>query len=262
MTTTAIITLSEMGARVAQRLAAAIADSHIYLHRDVAGFPDAPRFDRTADLARDLWPACRGLVFIAPTGLVVRAIAPCIADKHTDPAVVVVDVGGRWAVSLLSGHEGGANELAMTVANTLAAEPVITTTTDAAKTIIAGIGCRRGTPAAEIVAAVQQTLATAGVTLDRVRLLATADIKHDEAGLLEAAAALGVPLRLISSDEIRTCIRTDFARSDFVQDKVDLPAVAEPAALLAGRRTRLLLPKQKFPNVTVALAAEDCTSSA
>ena len=48
-----------------------------------------------------------GLVYIAPCGVVVRAIAPFLEHKTKDPAVVVVDVGGRWAVSLLSGHEGG-----------------------------------------------------------------------------------------------------------------------------------------------------------
>jgi precorrin-3B methylase len=169
---------------------------------------------------------------------------------------VVVDVGGRWAISLLSGHEGGANDLALSVSNILAAEPVITTTTEAVKTIIVGVGCRRGTPAEPIIEAIRQALATANASIEQVRLLASADIKRDEAGLLEASRQLGIPLRLVSSEEIRQSPR-GFERSDFVQEKVNLPAVAEPAALLAGRRTRLLLPKQIFPSVTVALARED-----
>ena len=86
------------------------------------------------DLTEQIFASYTGLVYIAPTGVVVRAIAPLLRHKTTDPAVVVVDVGGRWAVSLLSGHEGGANELAVTVANILGAEPVVSTTTEAVKT--------------------------------------------------------------------------------------------------------------------------------
>ena len=259
--TTAIISLSNEGARLARVLANRLPESRVYLHRDVTELPQAARFDRIVDLARDLFPICEGLVFIAPCGLVVRAIAPCLKHKTTDPAVVVVDVGSRWAVSLLSGHEGGANELATTVANILGAEPVISTTTEAVKTIIVGVGCRRGTPAGRIVEAIRSALATANVAPAQVRLVASADIKANEAGLVEAARQLGVPLRLVSSDEIRQSDLA-FTRSEFVRRKVNLPAVAEPAALLAGRRTRLLLPKQTFKGVTVALATENCTSLA
>ena len=254
---TAIITLSEQGARLAEALAAKLEDSRVYLHASVAAQPKAPRFDRILDQTRELFDRCRGLVYIAPTGLVVRAVAPCLRHKKTDPAVVVVDVGGRWSVSLLAGHEGGANDLAMLVANALSAEAVITTTTEALKTVIVGVGCRRGTPSARIVQSVREALAKANVPLEQVRLLASADLKADEPGLLEASQELGVPLKLVSSNEIRQTRRT-FGRSRFVRRKVNLPAVAEPAALLAGRRTTLLLPKQKYGNVTVALAVENC----
>jgi cobalt-precorrin 5A hydrolase len=147
----ALISLSRQGARVAHVLAAHLAESQVYLHRGVGKAPGTRRFDHVADLARGLFARWRGLVFIGPAGIAVRAVAPLLGDKRTDPAVVVVDVGGRWAVSLLGGHEGGANELAAAVSNILSAEPVIitTTTTEAAKTIIVGIGCRRGTPAPE-----------------------------------------------------------------------------------------------------------------
>ena len=55
-------------------------------------------------------------------------------------------------MSLLSGHEGGANDLALQIANLVGAEPVITTTTEALKSVIVGVGCRRGTEAERIVA--------------------------------------------------------------------------------------------------------------
>jgi len=218
--------------------------------------PPAEHFTKIADLTASLFGTCRELVFAAPCGVVVRAIAPLIRSKYKDPAVVVLDAGGRWAVSLLSGHEGGANDLAIRVANLTGAEPVITTTTEALKSVIVGIGCRRGTPAERIVAAILASLEEAGIALEEVRLIASADLKADEAGLLEAAETLGIPVRFLPSGEIRVSFR-EFTRSDFVQEKVNLPAVAEPAALLAGRRTQIICRKKTFNGITIALARED-----
>ncbi|MEK6535322.1 MAG: cobalamin biosynthesis protein, partial [Thermodesulfobacteriota bacterium] len=84
---------------------------------------------------------------------------------------------------------------------------------------------------------------------------ASAEIKADEAGLLAAAETLGLPIRFIAAAEIRTSLR-DFSHSDFVAKKVNLPAVAEPAALLAGRRTRFICRKRTFNGITIALARE------
>jgi cobalt-precorrin 5A hydrolase len=66
-------------------------------------------------------------------GIVVRSITPYLRGKDADPAVVVVDEGGQFAVSLLSGHLGGANDLAREVAQILGGTPVITTATDVQK---------------------------------------------------------------------------------------------------------------------------------
>jgi cobalt-precorrin 5A hydrolase/precorrin-3B C17-methyltransferase len=81
---------------------------------------------------RDRWAEVDGFVLIAATGIAVRAIAPHLADKAADPAVVVVDDAGRFAIALSGGHRGGANVLAREVAALLGAEPVVTTATDAA----------------------------------------------------------------------------------------------------------------------------------
>ena len=76
------------------------------------------------------WKNYEAFVFIGAMGICVRTIAPLIADKHTDPAVVCVDSMGCHAVAVLSGHIGGANDLTARVAAALGAHPVVTTQSD------------------------------------------------------------------------------------------------------------------------------------
>ncbi len=82
-----------------------------------------------ATLAR-LWPRYDGFVCIMAAGIVVRAVAPLVADKRRDPCVVVMDERGRWAVSLLGGHLGGGNDLAHRLARLTGGRAVITTASD------------------------------------------------------------------------------------------------------------------------------------
>ncbi len=76
------------------------------------------------------WGEHDAFVFIGAMGICVRTIAPLIGDKHTDPAVVCVDSLGKNVISVLSGHVGGANDLAREIAGLLGAEPIITTQSD------------------------------------------------------------------------------------------------------------------------------------
>ncbi len=83
-----------------------------------------------ADWARAGFAEADALIFCCAAGIAVRAIAPWVRSKKTDPAVLVVDETGRFVISLLSGHIGGANELAEALAADIGATPVITTATD------------------------------------------------------------------------------------------------------------------------------------
>lgn len=70
------------------------------------------------------------IVFVGAMGIAVRAISECVKDKLTDSPVIVIDDKGQFVIPVLSGHVGGANELAITLADTLEAIPVVTTSTD------------------------------------------------------------------------------------------------------------------------------------
>ncbi len=197
-----------------------------------------------------------GLIFIMAVGIVTRVIAPYIKDKHTDPAVVVIDDVGRFVISVLSGHEGGANQLAHRAAAMLHTDAVITTGTDAQKDIIVGIGCKKGITAEVVKKSILDALHTATLSIERVRLLSTIDIKSEEPGLLQASKELNIPLRIVSISEIATCAK-EYSKSNFVKEKIGVWAVCEPSALIAGRKTQLVLTKQKYPGMTIAIAQEN-----
>ncbi|MEU4468778.1 precorrin-3B C(17)-methyltransferase [Streptomyces sp. NPDC024017] len=101
--------------------------------RLAAAWPDRTRVYEgpVGDAVRTAFAQCEQLVCFLATGAVVRLVAPLLSGKTEDPGVVCVDEGGRFAVSLLGGHGGGANDLAREVGDLLGAEPVVTTATDA-----------------------------------------------------------------------------------------------------------------------------------
>jgi len=83
-----------------------------------------------SEWAGKMFREASALIFVSACGIAVRAVAPHVKDKMNDPAVVVIDESGRFVVPLLSGHVGGANDLARKIAGFLHAVPVITTATD------------------------------------------------------------------------------------------------------------------------------------
>lgn len=84
----------------------------------------------SSQLMESRWRAGEDIVCVMAAGIVVRTIAPLLEDKKTDPAVIVIDEKGKYVISLLSGHLGGANELARKIAAHIGARPVITTASD------------------------------------------------------------------------------------------------------------------------------------
>ncbi|NHC08518.1 cobalamin biosynthesis central domain-containing protein [Azonexus fungiphilus] len=90
---------------------------------------------KVGDQVPALFAAFDGIVCIVSLGAIVRLIAPHLKGKEVDPAVVVIDEAGKFAIPVLSGHLGGANQLAGHLASALGAQAVLTTASDARETI-------------------------------------------------------------------------------------------------------------------------------
>jgi cobalt-precorrin 5A hydrolase len=130
----AVVAITRGGALLGHSLCKKMAGLEFYVSSRYAGQAGSGchRFEpeELKSLIASLWKKCDGFVLIMATGIVVRMIAPLLKSKETDPAVVVMDDSGRFAIALLSGHLGGANELAERCAFASGARAVITTATD------------------------------------------------------------------------------------------------------------------------------------
>jgi len=127
----AIVAITENGAGLARRLGRAFPTATVYLPARFGADDGCHPFrEPVTELLPRLFARQEGLVCIMAAGIAVRALAPYLKGKEVDPAVVVMDEAGQFAVSLLSGHLGGANDLAREVAGAAGARAVITTATD------------------------------------------------------------------------------------------------------------------------------------
>jgi cobalt-precorrin 5A hydrolase len=261
---TAVIAVSASGGRLAAALTAALPDAEAYVYAPYAA-ADQHSFEKLGDTVRDLWKVYEGLIFLCASGIAVRAIAPWVASKHTDPAVVVCADTGAFALSLLSGHEGGANGLAMEAAACLGSVPVITTASESSlgilpRNLVAGIGCRKGASFEAIRGLVEQVFAENRISPLRISRICSIDINPAASGLLEFAEALGAPLFTFTAEELNA-LDGDFAASEYVRSVAGTDNVCERAAtaggLADGGKGRLIVRKTAREGVTLAVFEKD-----
>lgn len=134
----AVITVTKRGVALGQKILGSEPGAVLYVPKKYGLSPsDRVRLfsgDLKA-LLTEIYPQYPGFVFLMATGIVVRLIAEFIKDKRVDPAIVVMDIAGQFAISLVSGHLGGANALARRLAAFTGATAVVTTGTDLCGTI-------------------------------------------------------------------------------------------------------------------------------
>lgn len=118
----AVVSLNKFGDAIACKINKVI-NIDIYSKTNIEKFS-------IKNLAKKLMEEYDAIIFVSSTGIAVRAIAPFIKDKTTDPAVIVIDIMGKYVISLLSGHLGGANKLSDEIAEVIGANSIITTATD------------------------------------------------------------------------------------------------------------------------------------
>jgi cobalt-precorrin 5A hydrolase len=200
------------------------------------------------------------LIFICATGIVVRTLAPVLANKFDDPPVLVLDEQGEFVIPLLSGHEGGANNWAKDIAEKISAQRVLTTAKSYIQPVYSmGIGCERNCPVEMIESLLQSCLQQANLTINDISSITSIDIKADEVGIIECAAFHEKPFRTYSVAELTTVESLLQTPSDYVFTTVGVYGVAESAALysvqtLAQSAPELVLAKQKNTKATCAIA--------
>ncbi len=339
----ALWVVSPDGYRLGKAIAAAMPEAVLFASESAAGgrgeLKTGQRFSSLRSAVAEHFQGFAGHVFVMSAGIAVRMIAPWIGSKTADPAVVVVDDLGRHCISLLSGHLGGANDLARHIAALTGARPVITTATDIRglpaidvlaqskglhidnpgriktlnmailnresirihdpyglvgpdlkkagvvlretagntrtglvvddrltagsdeqlvlrpRSLVAGIGCNRGTEAREIREALSRVCRDFDLSRASLACLASIDLKQDEAGLLAAAEDLECNLVFYSRSQLArvTGIKTP---SSTVEQWIGVTSVCEAAAIQAANGEPLIVPKQKLGNVTVALSRQ------
>ncbi|AGK96209.1 cobalt-precorrin 5A hydrolase [Clostridium pasteurianum] len=121
----AVISLNNKGDIIAERIGKSI-DIDLYSKTKIKEF-------NINNITKELMKEYEAVIFLSSTGIAVRSIAPYIKSKDIDPAIIVIDVLGKYVISLLSGHLGGANALSIKLAEIVGALPVITTATDILK---------------------------------------------------------------------------------------------------------------------------------
>ena len=353
MADTAVVAISRRGASLGARVRDALGGgAALYVERRFAGdVENAVVFDLPVrPIVGRLFGESERLVLMMPVGAAVRLLAEHIGHKHTDAAVVCVDDGGRFAVSLLSGHVGGGDALAERVAGAIGATAVVTSAShvlgtlavdllgsefgwrieassamvtrasaavvngepvgvyqdagerdwwDAEKplpenlticktveeladyrnvllisdrtdvsdrvaamepetlvvyrsrSLVVGIGSRRGVGVAELEGLLRGTFAASGLAVESIRCIATAELKREEPAITLLARWLEAPVRYFGADELNAMPGPSGASES--QRLLGIVGVAEPAALLASGG-EIVVPKVRSAAATLAVA--------
>ena len=364
---TAIIALTRNGARMARTLAGSLDRDHaLFIDRRFRKDDDSGEaFDLPLrPVVKRAFAGYSSLVLFLSAGASIRLLAPLLESKQIDPAVVCVDDAGSFCVSLISGHVGGADQLAQEVAVCLGARAIVTSASHASGTLavdllgrefgwrlkadattitrasaavinsqpigiwqgagepgwwpdgkplpgniavyatledlaasacataliisdttgdletlladkitvvyrprslVIGMGCRRGVPVEELESLLAEALRENGLSAECLAEIATAEIKRGEPGLEQLAERHGVPLSFLQADELNGVFETNpgaiTSKSERAHGLVGVWGVAEPAALLTAGASELLVTREKTTRATIAIARKDFTGN-
>ena len=144
----AIISFTENGIKLSQTVARRLSGRKVTLYTKCSRYTAEDLKVQRVKESLQVWTAQRmaegdALLFIGACGIAVRAIAPNLTDKLHDVPVLVMDEEGRYVIPILSGHVGGANELARELSDLIDARPVITTATDVQKKFAVDLFAKR-----------------------------------------------------------------------------------------------------------------------
>lgn len=342
---TAVYAVTGQGAELGHRIARKLGGQLFVPERLATRFDASPMSGLMACVAQN-FSRFQQHVFVTATGIAVRSIAPHLRSKQHDPAVVALDQRGQHCISLVSGHIGGANDLATKIASITGGQAVITTATDTERlpsldslalehgtsirnisavkhvngallesrtvalsdpdnllelrspraaaqpwaklfrhvsqhealnaqgpavivtvqaletpeqvlvlhprTLVLGMGCRRGVPAADLLAHVHRVLDEHGLAEQSLLGMASITAKSDEEGLLECARTLRVPIHFYNQEQLSAVSVPN--PSERVLERMGVPSVCEAAALILSQAPSLLVPKTKTSNSTLAVA--------
>ena len=364
---TAIIALTRNGARMARTLAGSLDRDHaLFIDRRFRKDDDSGEaFDLPLrPVVKRAFAGYSSLVLFLSAGASIRLLAPLLESKQIDPAVVCVDDAGSFCVSLISGHVGGADQLAQEVAVCLGARAIVTSASHASGTLavdllgrefgwrlkadsttitrasaavingqpigiwqgagepgwwpdgkplpgniavyatledlaasacataliisdttgdletlladkitvvyrprslVIGMGCRRGVPVEELESLLAEALRENGLSAECLAEIATAEIKRGEPGLEQLAERHGVPLSFLQANELNAVFETNpgaiTSKSERAHGLVGVWGVAEPAALLTAGASELLVTREKTTRATIAIARKDFTGN-
>lgn len=254
-----LVALTETGLKLAQVLEQALIQQG---HSDLELLYKPKPFQHEIQ-AR--FKAGRQLLMVCASGIIIRSLAPVLADKYQDPAVIALDEHGLFVIPLLSGHEGGANELGRQISQLLqqANYPAQLVLTSAQSYLepkyTIGMGCERHCNIEHLEEVLERALAQANIGREQVGALASIDIKSDEVELINLAKANNWPFLTYNAARLNQYQDQLSRKSDIVFAEVGVYGVAEAAALAAvtdftDNSGELIVPKLKNRHATCAVA--------